>query len=1090
MSLKNYCFSLCLLFLALLSFQNNSLAASASNEVQGKIYKVTDFGAFPNDGKEDSIAIKAAIKAVRKSSKPATLLFKSGCYDLKNDESAKRWNRMITAAVKGTETWAGPPPQGIEGRDKDKNTILYLSDIEDLTIEGSNSTLMVHGLAQPFSINNCKNLTVKNFKINWQERPSMTGRVLQCKDRYIDVEIIDGQNVKGGEPFIAIQVFDPKTKLPTALETFAGVQNTELLRKGVLRINLTSDGRGNALAGKPKKGQLFAMRIRLSGYEPIDIRKGKNITLKNIDIYTGIGMGIVAAGVKDITLDTVRIIPEPKSNSLVSTTADATHFINCLGTIRLNNCHFSGMGDDHLNVHGQYHFVSKVINSNTIQARIGTLSGHGKWHRSNWIYDWTEFPEAGESVEFCQVDNLNIFHKAVIKKIEFDRETGRSTITFDKPLPDIVRAGCIFQPTERIPALRISGCYFGPNRSRGTLVTTRDAIIENCVFDRNGGSPIFICCEVDWLESPAPENITIRNNVFNNCGYAVANEGAAVTVLFKKGNRVEGKMKNITIENNTFRGQHRAGILAKQIDNMKITGNIFEHYKPAIILDEAKNVNITDNIMKLGSSEIKINENCDKKTIHIENNTIERPQERTTQNIINAPDNPPKPERPWIRQYHQTLTMKLFLCSVKFEGKNKRRDIPNSSQVFLTFEEALEVIRKMDNLSRGIPKIVYLVGWHYDGHDSKYPAWFQVNKKLKRPKDKTAIDSLKWLIREARTYNTTVSFHVNMLDAYDDSPLWDTYVENDIIAKNLDGTLREGEWGWPISYAQEWKTGYAQKRIDWLCQNLPVQKAATIHVDAFHSWVPIPPSHPRGPISPYLGFTVADETQAQRNIFRYWRDKGIDVTSEGLRFLRDTAFEGLQPMAWWFNPSQQEYMNWPASYYTGGIDRSDNGKLFGTSIHGEEIAKKDSENLTGFIREFCLNTLCWYYLNRHDRLRYIEAKNYRQVDFSDGLLTHLGKSFKIIDRGYLLRENDDVFMPALWRKNREIIAYSANGYTQKRWSLLPEWKDVKTVDIYEITLEGLKNSRIVGVDKGTLQLSMQKDQAIAIMPSKKSRDKK
>ena len=72
--------------------------------------------------------------------------------------------------------------------------------------------------------------------------------------------------------------------------------------------------------------------------------------------------------------------------------------------------------------------------------------------------------------------------------------------------------------------------------------------------------------------------------------------------------------------------------------------------------------------------------------------------------------------------YHQTLTMKLFMSQALFDGKFKHRD-NGKSELFLTCEQALDVIRKVDNLTLGVPKIVYLVGWQYNGHDSKYPAW-------------------------------------------------------------------------------------------------------------------------------------------------------------------------------------------------------------------------------------------------------------------------------------------------------------------------------------------------------------------------------
>ena len=119
----------------------------------------------------------------------------------------------------------------------------------------------------------------------------------------------------------------------------------------------------------------------------------------------------------------------------------------------------------------------------------------------------------------------------------------------------------------------------------------------------------------------------------------------------------------------------------------------------------------------------------------------------------------------------------------------------DKSKVVLDFVQALEIIRKIDNLTLGIPKIIYLVGWQYNGHDSKYPAWGEVNPELKRPQDKTALESMKWLMSEAFKYNTTVSVHINMFDAYDDSPLWDIYIKNDIIARNTDGSLKRGEWG-------------------------------------------------------------------------------------------------------------------------------------------------------------------------------------------------------------------------------------------------------------------------------------------------------
>lgn len=122
--------------------------------------------------------------------------------------------------------------------------------------------------------------------------------------------------------------------------------------------------------------------------------------------------------------------------------------------------------------------------------------------------------------------------------------------------------------------------------------------------------------------------------------------------------------------------------------------------------------------------------------------------------------------------YHQSLVYFIMLATRDGDGR--------LADLFLTFEDALDVIRKVHNLTCGMPKIVYLVGWHHEGHDSKYPDWNEVNRHLKRAQDDMARDSLRWMMRAARRYGATVSLHVNMFDAYRDSPLWDEYAAQDL----------------------------------------------------------------------------------------------------------------------------------------------------------------------------------------------------------------------------------------------------------------------------------------------------------------------
>jgi len=351
-----------------------------------------------------------------------------------------------------------------------------------------------------------------------------------------------------------------------------------------------------------------------------------------------------------------------------------------------------------------------------------------------------------------------------------------------------------------------------------------------------------------------------------------------------------------------------------------------------------------------------------------------------------------------------------------------------------------------------LAKFVYLVGWQYNGHDSKYPALGEVNQALKREQDPTALESLQWLIREAKAYNTTVSLHINMIDAYEESPLWKEYFDNDIIAKDKEGKPIKGEdfglQSYQISYAQEWKTGYAQKRIDGLIKMIPeLKEGGTIHIDAFHSMQPVRPNEP---ISPYLGFTTEDEIGAQRKIMRYWRNYGIDVTAEGyMDGLRKDPFIGLQAMAWWYRENSfvndqwvgkpQNFVSLPAQF-----------SAF-TPMHAEEEIKKDTENRSGLLEQFCLKVVPWYYK--------------RNVDTSVS--------------GDVIMTADEVICPVLW-KDKALVAYSKRNINGKVIHLPSLWLGVKEVELSELTKDGPKPLKKQEVTDGVLTLDIQAGKPVII----------
>jgi hypothetical protein len=449
---------------------------------------------------------------------------------------------------------------------------------------------------------------------------------------------------------------------------------------------------------------------------------------------------------------------------------------------------------------------------------------------------------------------------------------------------------------------------------------------------------------------------------------------------------------------------------------------------------------------------------------------------------------------PFYRDYHQTLVLKLFLGMEGNPVERLAREplFQKPHDVLCTFAEALEVIRKTDNLTRGIPKIVYLVGWQKGGHDHGYPSWDAVNPRLKRPQDATALESLRWLIREARQYHTTVSLHINMVDAYRQSPLWEEYRAKDLLARDANGELlvagiqMQGEPMYNVVYPREWDAGLAQRRINRLIRLIPELKAGhTIHIDVFiaqrEDGTPISPWHAKPENG---GLTPERYVETQRKIFHYWRDRGFDVTGEGIFWAHPPGegFTGLQAMSWWYPDDSGYQMEIPECLMARGrTDRSGDGDFrFGSSMHGEEIYQADKEHLPGFLGMFCRTTLPWYYLSRLEREKFENGV----LTYSDGVIARIEDGKRIIRRGdFVLREDDDLFVPALWHA-KEIIAYSRRGYASRSWRLPADWRDVTRVDIYRITLDGcVPLHRGIPVKDDKLELSLDADESVSIVPA-------
>lgn len=440
------------------------------------------------------------------------------------------------------------------------------------------------------------------------------------------------------------------------------------------------------------------------------------------------------------------------------------------------------------------------------------------------------------------------------------------------------------------------------------------------------------------------------------------------------------------------------------------------------------------------------------------------------------------PHLKYHHQYHQAIVYKIFMS---------RKSRPEDTVT--NYADALAVIKGMHSLSRGMKQIVYLVGWQYEGHDSKYPAWFEANKHLMRPEDTDPRDGFRWIVREAKAFNAAVSVHINMDDAYENSPLWDEYVTNDLIIKNADGSLMKGDiWDGERCYwickTREWNCGLAQKRIDRFLEYMPeIIESGTVHIDAFR---PNP--------SAFHGVGLPAEIETARNIYSYWHSKGVDVTNEYLSY-HDLV--GYMPLAWALNLDEQSRLRYPPSLICGGHDgwnqRSGSieklpgwaGAFFipeagtkyeeawGTSgASGDIVGRKDGKfkMIEDMLPLFCEKTLPWYFLNRHRALELRQTAETYEVLFSEGIVSSVrvaDRMHRITQNGRLLVDGGDLCIPAGWLGDGFLIAWSRNG-AKKVWTMPPEWHGVSQVQVSRFDTSGIESPVNLPASQGRIELDM------------------
>ena len=291
----------------------------------------------------------------------------------------------------------------------------------------------------------------------------------------------------------------------------------------------------------------------------IFIKDSKDTVVRDVTLYRGIGMGVVAQRSENITIDNLRTAHE--EGIYFSIAADATHFTACKGQITLENCRFDNQLDDGLNIHGIYtKIVEKDESSLLLRYMHNEAFGIG-------IYS------VGDTVEAVNPQSLIGDWRARITAVEpYNLEFVRVSVDTST---EGVAVGDVLDNVSANASLTVRNCSMRGNKCRGMLIGTRGkVIIENCVFHNAGCAIKFECDGEHWFESGPVRDVTVKNCVFDHCKDG-GRDTAVITCQPRKA-VLEGQYyhKNIRIEGNTFKTNGEPVLAADNVDSVIFKNNI------------------------------------------------------------------------------------------------------------------------------------------------------------------------------------------------------------------------------------------------------------------------------------------------------------------------------------------------------------------------------------------------------------------------------------------------------------------------------------------------------------------------------------
>ena len=526
------------------------------------IVSVKDFGICANDLSDATLKFNSVIQYCRGLKDSVEIIFPEGRYDFYPNEK----NRDDFFPFAETEK----KPIG-----------MYLRGLKNVTINGNGSRFIFHGIMTGVGVAECENIKLLDFSIDWERPLTSQATVVSITDNSIDLEIDskaypftikDDKLLFVGENWeSAVKRYNIYDKTTREIITLTRDNPMGMIfERKAKKINNDLVRLEGPFDFKPEPGTIVSMYSQRE-VPGIGLFRNKNVIIEGVSVYYATDAGIRAFMCEDLTLLNTSVEINKTKNRVFSSMADASYFTNCKGLVTLNNCHHSGHADDWANFRGTYGVIDSVPTDSSLLVS----------HNKKSIYGYYG---VGDSILFVYKKSMSqLKEKYSIKQIKYKGE--KAVLTLNKQIPAFINNDYVVENITWMPEVHVVNCSVSrTSRARGILFTSSlNGLIENNVF-RSAGSAILIEGDTnEWYEAGAVNDLTIRNNIFDNCSSSSQNGGwgravITITPMHYPTNSRDSKPfhKNIIIENNRFIHYDYNLLYARSVDGLSFVNNSVE----------------------------------------------------------------------------------------------------------------------------------------------------------------------------------------------------------------------------------------------------------------------------------------------------------------------------------------------------------------------------------------------------------------------------------------------------------------------------------------------------------------------------------